>query len=1408
MADTSRTRPADDEARQMRAGIRLRIVRDARRAGQNLRRISPPAFVALLCAAALAPVVAAVGTSTVGVVGIGVLGSVGANVLTEVVTKAIDRLRGDARNPASVDVIERELSERLQAALTSGEAEARTLRSEIAAVLEAVGGIRTAIEAAVETDDEGFQADLADMLTGLSVDFAEFGFVLRVVRDTAFSIQEMLRLQDAKHRADRERLRDQAISLQLIHEKVSLVERRTRAARDAGPDEGSWSGDCPYRGLWPFESEHAEVFYGRERLTAELVGKVAEALDGLGMVVVTGASGAGKSSLLRAGLIPALARGALLPGSEDWPRLLITPTRSPVQELAMRLAALGGMDAIAVHDGLTERPEQAYLLGRQAVLAHGSAMRPGRHDGLAPAGAARRLVLVVDQFEEVFALAGETSAETFITALTAMSGRAAGGAEPAALVVLGVRGDYWARCAAHPRLAGVLREGHFLVGPMSESELRRAVSGPAKSAGLKLEAGLVDAILSDLRSAGGTDPYEVGALPLLSQAMLITWENREGDCLTNRAYGVSGGIAQAVQSSADGVYHALTPEGRAVARDMITQLVSVTAAGRTTRRRARRADLRQGDLASAVLAAFTAKRLVILQRGTVELAHDVLLRAWPRLRGWLREEETDHVLHHQLLDDAEQWELEHRDASFLYRGTQLTTVREAASRWTRSGRYPALAGAPLDFLDRSRATEDRRRRNLRLSRGTLALLLAVVLAAGGFAAERSSSAARQNDLRIARQTAARADATRAVDPVRAMLLSVAAWRLAPHDLDTIGALYGSLAQREAHVLRPAAAAGADHYDLSRDGTTLAVVNGGRLSRWDVASGRRLPGANLDLGPEVTSIALSPDGATLAVGSEHSVRLWDPRTGEAMGRPFGKGGAERLGFNASGTVLTGQSTEGGRSWKVTDRKRPLWTSGADLALMEVSPGGTRMVRAHDLAPYELFDAHRKPLPPPGGAEPVRGGAAAFAPDGTTLAVSTGDQVRFWDLRRHQWKAESLAVTAVRAIAFSGNGAYVATYDDEAVTLWRSDGFKILTRSAREVLGEPRFGAKDETLTYLMRNGEVVQLDIAALTAHRPLMAGARIGALDPLARTALLHGPATVLTDARPPPSPGPRTLNVPPLKQAAFSRDGRSVATVAEEGAEAVVWDVETATPRRTLSVGPTTGVGSIALNRDGSRAAIAPFDGARWQQVQLWDVRRGTKIETLDQRGHMRMEFSPDDRLLAVNGPDDNGLVRLSPRVYQRWLFGKGGQGGRSLAISPDSTIVAAGGPGYGVDLWDAAAFRHLGHMRVPEDEFEDLTAAAFSPDGHVLAAGGASGHVRLWNVADGRVLGAPLLQHAGRILALAFTADGGALHSVGTDGALRVLAIDPERVADEVCARARTTLDEIQWRQLIGEADYRKVC
>jgi Novel STAND NTPase 1 len=783
-----------DQIQLMQDGVRQWVQQTARRGRSGLRTASPTVFLSLLCASAFAPLLMVGGV--VGA-GIGVLSSVGGGVLTQVVSDALDRLHqhGQAQTPSRED-LEKGIAEQIQQILAGGDQYADALRTEIASVLKEIDAGGTALRAAMEENNERIRRDVIAAIGVVGSDFSEMGFLLQDVAQAAAEIQKGLDVQGADVRAIIEQNERQSADIRLVREDLSAIARAAAGApAGAGRSDGSgrWVRGCPYRGLLPFDESDAEVFYGRERVATALAVKLAARVTRGGPVVVTGASGAGKSSLLRAGLLPLLARGQQVQGSQQWPRIVMTPTKDPLTELAARLAALGGGGTIAVREGLVQHPDQGHLSVWPAVLA----VTARRGEALpVSADKTARLVLIVDQFEQVFTLNpgpdGEAARQAFITALCAAATNPVGpGQEPPALIVIAVRGDFWDRCAAYPELAGALQDGQFIVGPMTESELRVAITGPADAAGLHIDPALTDTILSDLQAAGGDD--RSGVLPLLSQAMSLTWEKREGDRLTSHGYAQAGGVSHSVQTGADRVYDALSAGQQALTRDVFRSMTVASRDGRLARRPVTRNDLYTGlprasrsDI-DAILDAFAAERLVVLDGDTAQISHDVLLRAWPRLRGWLEEDQASWILYGQLADAAAAWHDNHDDPSFLYRGTPLTVLQLAVTQWSENpGRYPALTSTQRDFLQASERAVARTSRQRRSAIAILALFalvasIAFVVASQerNTAVQARNAAVQQRDQAIYSEVVAEALQFGTSDTPLAAQLNLAAYRMQP-----------------------------------------------------------------------------------------------------------------------------------------------------------------------------------------------------------------------------------------------------------------------------------------------------------------------------------------------------------------------------------------------------------------------------------------------------------------------------------------------------------------------------------------------------------------------------------------------------------------------------------------------------
>jgi energy-coupling factor transporter ATP-binding protein EcfA2 len=497
---------------------------------------------------------------------------------------------------------------------------------------------------------------------------------------------------------------------------------------------------CPFRGLQVFEEEHAPFFFGREALTQHLL----EALRADRFLAVVGPSGSGKSSLVRAGLVPHIRRGAL-PGSAEWPVVLLRPGPHPLDALATRLLPLLGPAA----DPLAARSTLA------ATLAGGER---GLHTTvqtiLAAAPEGRRLLLVVDQLEELFTLChDEAERRRFIEGLL-YAATIAGGQTVA---VVTMRADFLARAASEPGLAARLK-GLELVGPMDAAELRRAILGPAERVGLRLEKGLVETILDDL---GG----EPGSLPLLQHTLLELWQRRRGGWLTTDAYGEIGGVRGALASRADAIYGALSPAQQEAARRVLLRLTQPGEGTEDTRRRASLAELLPagagtGDVEAAIRDLADARLLTITadesrpataadeggraeapgpppaapgsppaaQSATasvlVDVSHEALIRGWPRLQGWISADRDALRTHRQLTEAAEAWEESGRDGSYLYGGARLATAREWAA--AHGDELNLLERAFLDASGAAHEAESRARRTR--TRKTIAGLAGALVA--------------------------------------------------------------------------------------------------------------------------------------------------------------------------------------------------------------------------------------------------------------------------------------------------------------------------------------------------------------------------------------------------------------------------------------------------------------------------------------------------------------------------------------------------------------------------------------------------------------------------------------------------------------------------------------------------------
>jgi WD40 repeat protein/serine/threonine protein kinase/DNA-binding SARP family transcriptional activator len=1133
----------------------------------------------------------------------------------------------------------------------------------------------------------------------------------------------------------------------------------------------------PYKGLRPFQEADSADFFGRESLVDQLVSRLAEDGPDARFLAVVGPSGSGKSSVVKAGLVPALRRSGL-PGSRNWFYVEMFPGNEPLDELAAALLKV----AVDPPEGIEERmrSEEGGLL--QSI------------DQVLPPGETE-LVLVIDQFEELFSpYIDEQVRQQVLDLLIA----ALADSHSRLRVVVTLRADYYDRPLQYPEFGQLLKSRTEVVLPLTTQELERAIAGPAEHVGVTYEPALIAALVGDVRE-------QPGGLPLMQYTLTELFEARQNGRVSLENYRESGGVLGALAGRAESLYGELTPEQRAVSRTMFLRLVELTETTQERRRRVPRSELillsdEVGAMGS-VIDRFGRYRLLTFDRDpqtrepTVEIAHESLLREWRRLRGWIDDHREDLIVQRRLATAAKEWLDTDRDPGLLATGSRLRQYEDLATETDL-----VLAPGEREYIDESlgreamlQAREETlERRALNRLRALVGVLATAALVAGGL----TVFAFNQRD--IAQEQTFLAEQERSRAEEQADIAQSERTRAEEQS---------QLAQQQAGLSRARELAAASIANLDKDpqrsillaleaADVARTADQGVIREIEEALHQAILASRLELiiTPEederpVSSVAavFSPDGTQLAVGSSDGIaRIYDPVSGEELGLLFGHEDAIiDVKWNSDGSRLLTVSFDGtARMWDVSSGEQLQLYGPIDAPALigDLSPDDERvvvssfdnLVRVWDVESAQLLLAVEVPPPleaigvafdPPTGDRiavaadgPGEFGAGViifdahsgeellripsqdgvcelrWSPDGTRIATASGDTTgRVWDTTTgEELTSFEQHHSFLCTVDFSLDGTMVVTGgDDGAARVWEADtGREVVSLAGHEErVGFAAF-SPDGRRVVTSSDDDLIRIWNISPEGRREVLS---------------IHDPTVVL--------------------RAQFNPAGTRFATSSFTGT-ARMWEVATGLPVTTFE-GHESWVWTIAISHDGTRVVT----GSRDLSARLWDAATGEQLARLDVPVPASgVAFSPDDRYVVIG--TFAGTVHLWNLVNGEELplatFEDELTSIYGVGFSPDGSLVAAGEE-LTIRLWEVDTATELEPIAISDELFHAAHSMQFTADGIRMLTAHRDGSIRLWDVASRDLLRA-YEGHSGLVWDAKLNSDETMIASAGFDGTIRL--------------------------------------
>jgi WD40 repeat protein/DNA-binding SARP family transcriptional activator len=1184
----------------------------------------------------------------------------------------------------------------------------------------------------------------------------------------------------------------------------------------AAPQEEPHEVRNPYKGLRAFLEADAGDFFGREAVTNRLLRRLGEDEEGSRFLAVVGPSGSGKSSVVRAGLIPALRRGAI-DGSEHWYMIDVLPGSHPFRELETALLGVAVEPPPSLLDDL-QRDALGLVRAADRVLPDPDA----------------ELLIVLDQLEEVFTLVTDEEERTRLLETVW-----AAALEPGSRIriVATLRADFFDAPLSIRGFGDLLASRTEAITPMSPEELERAIVAPADRTGLAIEPRLLAAMVADVVDRPGT-------LPLLQYALTELAERRTDGILTLEGYRRIGGVSGALARRAEQLFGAMNEQAEEACLQLFLRLVTLGEGSEDTRRRVPRSEL--APLADAramdgVIEAFGRHRLLSFDRDpatrepTVEIAHEALLGAWTRLRGWTADAREDIRTQRQLMSAATEWATAGRDGSFLLRGARLAQI----ASWAEATKL-ALSSNEHEYLresiaerDEERTNEDARRnheialerRSVRRSRALVAVFAVAALIAASltFVAKRESGRAEhESRVATARELAAAAMANLDDDVERSLLLAIRA-------VDTTRSVDGTVLPEAQEALHAAIQGdrvvttfqGGDVVRFSPNASRILTLGNapGTAIVYDVDSGRRI----LMLRKQPAYVALnqvnySPDGRLISTtgGGVTSTVLWDAHTGDRLGRLTPSSGAGVCCWTefspdssvAAATVWNDGTglfdTTTGQEIGELDRQGPLGFSSDGVHVwVDTCVAVWRHPRDGERCINNVPGAY-------GGSWTVSD--VSVSPNGETVAFADNDgTLSIWDTRTLQ-NVTTLAPGVPgfpSDIEFSPDGNRIAAgFSDGSVHMWDLHGASVtealvLNRHGARV-NSMKFSPDGTRLATAGFDGLVTIWDVTQSGGAESLVVpGARPGQ----GAIAYSDDGAQIAVGER-------RRVNVVDADSGqtiqSFDSDGLVTAVAMDPGgthlaagtedATIRVWDLDT----MDLSFAHDLGIGhitDIAFSPDGhSLAAVTVWGvGVLRGRTTLLDVASGEQTRTFDEGG-MFVTFSPDGRTVVTSSDSPKLAGRVVmwnvadgvpvPTVTsQDWVF--------SVAFSAEGKRLAVGNQFGRVQIWDIGTGRNEGTLTGNLAAVWDL---AYSPGGRLLATASDDGTVRLWDVQSERELyTVGTTDGGGEWFDIAFSPDGTRLAATSADGTIKVYVLPIDDLLSIARSRPHRGFTQQECRQYL---------